>query len=442
MCSIGEDDFGDEGGLHTMIKDPKEITVPDEICKKCNERKIVVKINLRDAQCQPCFYQYARHKFRAALGSTRIVDRGARVLLVFDGSIESCVMFDMIRYGLTQDLYKRITFVPYAIYIDDSCAFESDTQKRQENLTKFKKLLDYFQFESYYTSIATDKTIRKIEGAQQLKLPLTDEQVEEEQKFVNALNSLGSLTSRQDFVHVSQMNAIRKTAELLDCKFAFLSTVNHQIATDLLANIALGRGNSVANEISICDNRGKVKILRPIRNLSDIEVDTYVKFNDDVPWPQNVRNYSNSSDSNPTLSLQNLTRQFINGLQENFTSTVSTVFRTGDKIASGSASCTKKTDNKSKNTCKFCHSFLDYEDSPTLFAIEYSRCVSAIADQTEVNDFVQMSKMAKNAVEGSTKDSDDDVAALWKDLCHGCRNIFRDFKDDTGNKYAQHISTT
>lgn len=437
MCSIGEDDFGDEGGLHTMAKDPKQITVPDEICKKCNERKIVVKINLKDAQCQPCFYQYARHKLRAALGSTRIVDRGARVLLVFDGSIESCVMFDIIRYGLTQDQYKRITFVPCALYIDDTCTFESDTHKRQENLSKIMKLLQHFQFEAYYTSIATGGLVIKVEDAQQFQLPLTDGQVKKERNFENALNSLATLTSQQDFVHVSQMDAIRKAAETLDCKFAFLSTVNHQIATDLLANVALGRGSSVANEISICDSRGAVKILRPIRNLSDVEVETYVKFNDNVPWPTDIRNYANSTDTRPTLSLQNLTRQFVNGLQENFTSTVSTVFRTGDKIAAASAPTTKETP---KNTCKLCHSVLDFEDSPTLFAIEYSRCVSAIADQNEVNDFDKMKRTAKDALVGDTNANENDVGALWKDLCNGCRNIFRDFKDDTGAEYAKHVT--
>lgn len=62
MCSIGEDDFGDEGGAHTMTIDPKSSNSfsLDEICKKCNEHNVVVKLNLKDAQCEQCFFQYAR----------------------------------------------------------------------------------------------------------------------------------------------------------------------------------------------------------------------------------------------------------------------------------------------------------------------------------------------------------------------------------------------
>lgn len=446
MCSIGEDDFGDEGGLHTMLKDPKpDIHQPitEELCKKCNERKSVVKINLKDAQCEPCFYQYARHKFRAALGSTRIVDRGARVLLIFDGTIESSVMFDMIRYGLIEDQFKRITFAPSALYIDDTCTFETDCEKRQANLKKIMELLAYFQFETFYTSIAASNAVTKVTDYQHFAQPSDDgEFAKKEQNFQNTLNSIRSLTSRQEFVHIAQMNSIRKAAELLNCKYAFLPTVNHQIATNLLANIALGRGGSMANEISICDNRGKVKILRPIRTLSDVEIEAYVKFNKNIAWPTDIRAFANACDSNATLSLQNLTRQFVNGLQENFTSTVSTVFRTGDKI-SASATNAKEADVKVKGVCTFCHSILDYEDSPTLFAIEYSRCMSAHAGQSDVNDFELMAQNARDALKGKTsgkKDDEDDISAVWQYLCHGCRNIFRDFKDSTGADYLKENS--
>ena len=107
MCSIVEDDFGDDGGKHAMVEENKQenVELPDEICKKCNSEKVAVKLYLKDAQCENCFLFYARHKFRAALGASKIVRRGANVLIIFDGSAENMVMMDMIKYGLGKKIY-------------------------------------------------------------------------------------------------------------------------------------------------------------------------------------------------------------------------------------------------------------------------------------------------------------------------------------------------
>lgn len=427
MCSIGEDDFGDDGGVHSMITEPRPTStfVSDEICKKCNERQVVVKLNLKDAQCEPCFLQFVRHKFRAALGSTRIVERGAKVLLVFDGTVECCVMFDMIRYAMKEEKFKRLTFESCAVIVDDTCTFESNAEKRQEYLNESLRLLEYFQFQTYYTSIANNVSVQKIENFNNFQLPI--ENLDAEKQFTKTLNSIRSQTSSEDFVLTARLNAVRETAAKLNCKYAFVSSITHQIATTLLVNVALGRGSSVANDISFCDNRPncQVKILRPIRHLSALEIETYVQFNQNINWPTRNHNYFNSISTNPNASIQNLTKKFVNGLQENFSSTVSTVFRTGDKISTAASPSLSSVDEP-KQTCKFCHSILDYENSNTLFAIEYSRCVSACADQTQVNDVSLMTKKAKNALLGQQEDDDVDVKNVWKHLCHGCRNIFRE----------------
>lgn len=445
MCSIGEDDFGDDGGAHSMQLQPKidstEI-ISDEICKKCNERKVVVKLNLKDAQCEPCFFQYVRHKFRATLGTTRMVERGAKVVLVFDGSVECCVMFDMVRYALTQEQFKRLTYTPYALFVDDTCAFETSAEKRQEYLVESLKQLENFHFETYYTSVATkDEPPIRIENFQSFRISV--ENLEKDARFAGVVTACKSLTSRHDFVLTARANAIRSATAQLNCNYAFVSAISHQIATTLLVNVALGRGSSVANDISFCDNRPscQVKMLRPIRNLSSLEVETYVRLSPGISWPTTNHNYVNSVNTDTNASIQNLTTQFVNGLQENFASTVSTVFRTGDKIASTATASSKPSDKATQQkTCKFCHSILDYEDSATLFAIEYSRCVSACADRKEVNDVDLMIQRANAAVQGDTfasNDSDvEDIKTLWKHLCHGCRNIFRDLESNNHHNYV------
>lgn len=344
------------------------------------------------------------------------------MLIVFNGSPESCVMFDMIRYGLSQEKFKRLTIKPYAVYVDSTCLSGQPLEKRQKHLIEVFKFLEHFQFEMFYTSIVKDVPLTKVESGTTF---LADNNLlQMEEQFVANFKSLSNLTSNEDFLVNAHSNAVRWAASQIDCKYAFVSSISHQIATNLLINVALGRGSSVANEVSFADSRNNslAKIFRPLRNVTQLEIETYLRLNENLR--EEMQKYSSLNiDSNCQSgpSIQNLTRQFVNDLQENFASTVSTVFRTGDKISA--AASTTQTDTKPKRTCKFCHSELDFETSTTLFAIEYSRCVSACADRNEVNDVDLMLKRAKNNVLGT---NDTEIDGLLRHLCHGCRNIFRD----------------
>lgn len=432
MCSIGEDDFGDEGAAHTMIADPKlpsSAIISDEICKKCNERKVAVKLNSKDAQCESCFIQYVRHKLRAAMGSTRIIERDAKVLLVFDGTVESCVMFDIVRHGVSQGQFKRLTIQPLAIYVDNTCISGKSIDERQKQLNKTFEILRYFGFETYYASITGKLPIMKLDDFQ-----LNNEQLNEEQKFLAKLTAITNQTAKEDFININNLNIYRNVAAQINCKYVFVPSITHQIATDLLVSVALGRAKSVANDISFCDNRSNctAKIIRPMRNVNSLEIETYILLDKNLNRITQTSKQFNSICTKSVTTIQSLTKQFIDNLQENFASTVSTVFRTGEKISVAATSTTHQDDEKPKETCKFCHSDLDYENSATLFAIEYSRCVSACADQNEVNDVDLMLNKARNQVLGK---HDDDTESLIRSLCHGCRNIFQDVNES--NIYIQ-----
>lgn len=81
MCSIGEEDFGDEGGAHAMVQDAKADNIMEESMCKCNQEKCVIKLDLKLAMCKSCFLLFVRHKFRAALGATKVVPRGSKILV-------------------------------------------------------------------------------------------------------------------------------------------------------------------------------------------------------------------------------------------------------------------------------------------------------------------------------------------------------------------------
>lgn len=455
MCSIGEDDFGDEGGTHTMVAEPQIQPlngVPaNEICKGCNERNVAVKLNFKDAQCEPCFFQYVRHKFRAALGSTRIIERNARVLLLFDGSVDSFVLFDIVRDAVAQEQFKRLTIQPVAIYVDQTFMQDADSSARKERLNKVFASMKAFNFETYLTTIVGNEVTKIEDTALQLNAPAKDS----EREFLERYATIDSRTAKEDFLRLKRMNVLRWAAEQINCKYIFVPVTSQHIATDLMIDVALGRGNSMANDISFCDSRCEaVKIVRPMRGITSLEVDTYVRLSKDIGEMASDASRYFDIDAPPMSSIQNLTKRFIRDLQENFASTVSTVYRTGDKITAATLTATpahKAADPKDR--CKFCYSELDFKDSTTLFATEYSRCVSACANQEQVNDIALMQHRAETLMLGgsiaecnritalgpneygvnidehdgneNSEEIDASTDSLMKQLCHSCRNIFR-----------------
>ncbi|KAL5288114.1 CTU2 family protein [Megaselia abdita] len=394
MCSIGEDDFGDEGGLHAMVKDVQisPIQAETEICKKCDSsNKATVKLMFRDQECTDCFLVYARHKFRATLGSSKILPKDSEVLLIFDGSSEALVLLDMLHYAQSQNKFKRLHCSTKILYID-----ESSINKKTCNLKEIKSFLNSYDFPAFAINIAS----KSLECHELQSFSSTNDGNSE---WVENYTALKSTTTRKDLLEVHRKKLIESVTKQLKCGFVFFPQISTQLASTLLTNVALGRGASVASDVALVDNRFPgIKIVRPLKDLNQEEVDVYLK----------VRGLKTLcpefSESSKETSIQSITKSFVNGLQKDYSSTVSTIFRTGGKIAS----------KDSSKLCSYCKSPLDIEESETLLATEFSRIVSENANQDEVTESVN--KLEKLALQGL---HDGDLAHL----CHGCRNIHRDF---------------
>lgn len=411
MCSIGEEDFGDQGGAHSMIKDEKDNGIVEDVMCKCNQDKCIIKCELKDSMCKNCFLLFVRHKFRASLGATKIVPTDARVLVNFSGSANDVCLLSMTKLGVDDIAFKKLRVDLEVIYMDDSCIRNNeDIDKRVKRIEKLKELIgNYKDINCHYASIADPLKIAPLTSVTREDLI---EISKEENLFLKRFNSLQSLSSKQDFIETTKAQNLRKIAANLSCGFIFISDISIDIAKRLLQNISLGRGSSVAHDVSFCDDRVEnFKILRPLKDVTSFEVENYNKFMnlDYIPHQQLY-----GTDAGQFASIQNLTSSFIDNLQENFSGTISTVFRSSGKIAS----------KKSENQCRLCHSALDYKNSNTLFAIEFSRVVSEMADK-ELESIEKCEEKAMKAVEGRE---------TMRNVCHGCRNIFIGLNDDEVNE--------
>uniref|UniRef100_A0A1I8NMV7 Cytoplasmic tRNA 2-thiolation protein 2 n=1 Tax=Stomoxys calcitrans TaxID=35570 RepID=A0A1I8NMV7_STOCA len=427
MCSIGEDDFGDEGGAHAMIPDGKLITnleTPGDIlCNKCKKPGATYKLTFREAECKECFLNYARHKFRAALGSSKILPRNANVVLVFNGSAQSVVLLDMLHHAQTQNTFKRLHCNATVIFIDDYwiCHGVTSEGDYQNFIRNIKNILStYCGFESFVLPLmGIDDAMSLIFNFKTLPDDYFVKVNSPSKDFIESLENIKSLTSRQDFVKHHRSRLIAEVARYFQCQFAFMSAISSDLAFDLLAAVALGRGASAALDVALVDNRlpNDVQIVRPLKDLTQEEIELYARAQElYLPLYQ-----AYGDDGGSSASLQNLTKTFVEGLQRNYSSTVSTVFRTGSKISLNQDISLKMKDLSVLEDglglhCSFCKSFLDYKDSTTLLAIEFSRVVSEMG--VTHNTAQDLNYKAHQYVSGVNEEGH------MRNLCHACRNIY------------------
>ncbi|XP_001654590.2 cytoplasmic tRNA 2-thiolation protein 2 [Aedes aegypti] len=442
MCSIGEDDFGDEGGVHAMKEESPlpegATTIEQEICRKCNDQRAVLKLNQKEPQCRECFLHYVRHKFRASLGATKIVRRGSKVMVVFNGAPENVVMLDMIRHGLEQEAFKKLRVDPVVVFVGEDF-IGRDQEGYEQSVREKVQILRQFGFPAYYTVLGAQDSCSIEDNC------LAGKFIGDQDKVTKVLQGIKSITSKQDFIVQTRKQTYKAIAKKLECGYIFLSSIGLELAKTLLSDVSLGRGKSLALDIAFCDDRDEErKIIRPMRDLNPEEIEYYLKFAENqLQSVAIVDPYLDKS------SLQNLTSKFVDGLQLSFPSTVSTVFRTGDKLgAEKIPTCDNQLEDddhfatlfdkslklesnaEEPRKCKFCHSALDYRDSTTLFATEFSRMVSSrINVQLSHEEIIESTKlMEQDACKLVNAElEDDEMRQLKRELCHACRNILVDF---------------
>lgn len=247
MCSIVEEDFGDEGGAHVMTAD--QVDTEEETCKKCKTEKSVIK-----SMCHNCFLNYVRHKFRGSLGCTKIVRRGSNVLLHFSGSAANVCLTEMIRFAFEQESHKRLSFDLELVYIDENCVLkegQDDPEFRLKKLCNVKAVLEQFpNFKCHYTSIAGTSDVEFV-LVDDMKLKDVENVIASETKFLKKFNALKSLSSQQDLLEVTRNDLLRHAATFLECQYVFLSDISTTLADRFITNMVRARLVFICDALSL-----------------------------------------------------------------------------------------------------------------------------------------------------------------------------------------------
>ncbi|CAM1311464.1 CTU2 (predicted) [Pycnogonum litorale] len=122
-------------------------------------------------------------------------------------------------------------------------------------------------------------------------------------------------------------------------------------------------------------------------------------------------------------SISRLTESFIIGLQQDFPSTISTIFRTGDKLV-------RKSDEESSK-CIFCESSIEILTPGKCSAMDALELSSKLGqtDKLSVNNFVKSEKNIKcdSCQCGADKHTESNV--VKNQLCYACRLLVNEMDD-------------
>jgi len=404
MCDVNPDKLEAE---EQLMKRKQKII--GSTCMKCKAENAVVVIRVQDPMCSSCFLTYVTHKFRSTLGKSKLVQPNDKVLLALSGGHASTALLHLVRGALSLGAHKRLKFSPSIVCVDESETLphgQSQDYSHIEELAKqfgypFHMLPIYNGFSKENDSVENCNGISSDDHLYNGNGPREEDRL----KFRECFRSISSLTGQQDFLATRRMWVISQFAGTHEYKKVMVGDTSTSLCMKLIANISLGRGNTVPLDLGVADRRYPgFTIIRPLREIASKEVALFNRLSEiKVELPCNIITMKDSGSS-----LQQKTEEFINGLQTDFPHTVNTVFRTGDKV------CSTSNPKDDHQVCPMCYSPLKPTNQNAGSVVTNGVCKENGGGCCGTSDECQSSRFTL---------SSDDVRGQ---LCYACELTFRD----------------
>ncbi|KAI6652610.1 Cytoplasmic tRNA 2-thiolation protein 2-A-like [Oopsacas minuta] len=331
-------------------------------CVKCgNKASIIARI--KDAMCIGCFDAYYVHKFRAALGKSRLFLNEERVLLAYSGGINSVSLLSMVKRGLDESSHKKLQFLVDVIFIDEGCLF-GDTWNSEnilmiENLTTLGFRFYILKLESYLhpslkLCIQTFDTLT-------IGWPVYTIHLEcEKSRLLKIFESCHS-SNKQQLLELIRYKLLTKFAYEFGYNKILMGDNATRLSTQLLHGICRGKGSLANYDITFADTRFPgLYFCRPMREFLAKEIVFSVNISKLKYF--NFPNFDSVNRSANKSSIFHVTEDFLAELHSLQPFTTSTVFRTGNKLS--------PLNTGQSNICALC--MLTHEYSITNTTLCYS----------------------------------------------------------------------
>ncbi|XP_036780127.2 cytoplasmic tRNA 2-thiolation protein 2 isoform X3 [Manis pentadactyla] len=374
MCQVGED-----YGAPAPEGPPPPRPGCELKCVKCKEGLPVVVIRAGDAFCRDCFKAFYVHKFRAVLGKNRLIFPGEKVLLAWSGGPSSSSMVWQVLEGLSQDSAKRLRFVPGVVYVDEGAACGQSREDRAKTLAEVELVLQTAGLPRHVVALeevfslppsvlrglaqepsgtqgayktAVDSFLQQqltpgaegprggpsaAPGEEQLSRPRTQDPpspavppaAAQTEALSRLFGSVKTLTAKEELLQTLRTHLILHVARTHGYSKVMTGDSCTRLAIKLMTSLALGRGAFLAWDTGFSDERhGDVVVVRPMRDHTLKEVAFYNRLFG-VP---SVFTPAVDTKAPEKASIHRLTEAFMLRLQAQFPSTVSTVYRTSEKL--------------------------------------------------------------------------------------------------------------
>ncbi|XP_066512619.1 cytoplasmic tRNA 2-thiolation protein 2-like [Hoplias malabaricus] len=253
-------------------------------------------------------------------------------------------------------------------------------------------------------------------------------------------SSLKTLTAKEDMLQTLRQHVILHTARMKGYAKVMMGDSCTRLAVKLLSNISLGRGAALAADTGFSDPRyGDVVIVRPMRDYSSKEI----AFYNMLFGVQSIFIPGLDTKVPDKASIQRLTESFVIKLQADFPSTVSTIYRTSEKLHT---SCPQLNTTEPAAKCLLCLCALDTKaDEASAFnATQLSERLSERKAQRDssssnltVNSSSSCGREGGCASDGCCSTLRAAVSTDLKSLlCYSCRLTIKDMTEvDTLPRY-------
>ncbi|XP_009195313.1 cytoplasmic tRNA 2-thiolation protein 2 isoform X2 [Papio anubis] len=489
MCQVGEDYGEPAPGEPTPTPRPSR----EQKCVKCKEAQPVVVIRAGDAFCslgagpgckdaaledgnRDCFKAFYVHKFRAMLGKNRLIFPGEKVLLAWSGGPSSSSMVWQVLEGLSQDSAKRLRFVPGVIFVDEGAAFGKSLEERSKTLAEVKPILQATGLPWHVVALeevfslppsvlrcsaqepagsegaykaAVDSFLQQqhvlgagggpgpTQGKELSPQPRLDPQslasppaAAQTEALSQLFCSVRTLTAKEELLQTLRTHLILHMARAHGYSKVMTGDSCTRLAIKLMTNLALGRGAFLAWDTGFSDERhGDVVVVRPMRDHTLKEVAFYNRLFS-VP---SVFTPAVDTKAPEKASIHRLMEAFILRLQTQFPSTVSTVYRTSEKLVKAPRDGPAAGD--SSPCCLLCMCALDVDaaDSATAFGAQTSSRLSQMQSPTPLTETRtppgSCCSPGVGRVQGCGQGAcrrEDPQACIEEQLCYSCRVNMKD----------------
>ncbi|XP_006888917.1 PREDICTED: cytoplasmic tRNA 2-thiolation protein 2 [Elephantulus edwardii] len=479
MCQVGED-YGEPVPVKAAPPRPGR-----EKCVKCKDGVPVLVIRAGDAFCRDCFKAYYVHKFRAVLGKNRLIFPGEKVLLAWSGGPSSSSMVWQVLEGLSRNSAKQLRFVPGVVYVDDGAACGRSLEDRAETLAEVQSVLRSTGLPWHHVALeevfdlpqsvlwgfrqepvvedgaykdAVDGFIRQQQGlgtqgtTHSPSLATGEEQsrqpshqdpqnlaglptAAQTEALSRLFTSVKTLTAKEELLQTLRTHLILHVARTHGYSKVMTGDSCTRLAIKLLTNLALGRGAFLAWDTGFADERhGDVVVVRPMRDHTLKEVAFYNRLFS-VPT---VLTPAVDTKAPEKASVHRLMEAFVLRLQTQFPSTVSTVYRTSEKlIKNPRAGQATGPSCPALPCCLLCLCTLDVDSADSATAFGVQTAITTFRKQTPTPQAQAEEPLASCCVAGRGGDEEccrgarpcervDLRSCVLEHLCYSCRVNMKD----------------